>query len=406
MTLTLLLDLDDTLLGNEMGAFIPAYLQALGDHLKSIVPAETLIPALLAATQQMLANNSPDRTLRQVFEADFYPRLALEPSVLQEPIAAFYEREFPKLRRLTSFRPEAVALIEQSLRQGYDLVLATNPLFPRTAIVQRMDWAGLPADKIPFRLIPSYETFSFAKPNPSFFAELLGRLGWPDGPLLMVGDDPDNDIKPAQGFGLPTYRVTNQAAGDASSYSNTHGYGSLSGLLPWLASTAADELRPNFERPAAMLTILRSTPAILTAFTSDLHASDWFSEPRAGEWSLTEIICHLRDVDSDVNLPRLRKILDGSNPFLPGIDTDQWAEERLYYCQDGLGALTDFTRNRIDLVNTLEGLDLVDWELGARHAIFGPTHLKELVGIIAGHDRLHVRQAYQTLNTIAEIPAS
>jgi HAD superfamily hydrolase (TIGR01549 family) len=406
MTLTLLLDLDDTLLDNEMGEFIPAYLQALGDHLKSIVPPEQLIPAYLEATQRMLENKSPDRTLHQVFEAVLYPQLSLEPATLQEPIADFYENEFPKLRRLTKFRPEAVEMVEESLRRGYELVLATNSLFPRTAVVQRLEWAGLAADRIPFRVIPSYEAFSFAKPNPAFFAELLGNLGWPDGPVLMVGDDHANDIKPAQTFGLSTFWITEQAESESITYPNAHGRGKLPDLLSWIDSSAPDDLFLNFEQPESLLSILRSTPAIFNTYTVDLYPADWLTEPRPGEWSLTEIICHLRDVDSDVNLPRLRKILDGSNPFLPGIDTDQWAEERLYYCQDGLSARNDFTGNRIELVNILGSLDLADWELAARHAIFGPTHLKELVGIIAGHDRLHVRQAYQTLGEIAEIPAS
>jgi hypothetical protein len=38
----------------------------------------------------------------------------------------------------------------------------------------------------------------------------------------------------------------------------------------------------------------------------------------------------------------------------------------------------------------------------ARHAIFGPTHLKELVGINAGHDRLHLQQVKKTINIIKD----
>jgi hypothetical protein len=38
--------------------------------------------------------------------------------------------------------------------------------------------------------------------------------------------------------------------------------------------------------------------------------------------------------------------------------------------------------------------------LEARHAIFGPTHLSELVNIIAGHDILHVQQVYAALQSL------
>lgn len=403
MTLTLLLDLDDTLLGNDMGVFIPAYLQALGESLKPYVPPETLIPALLDATQAMLLNKSPDRTLQQVFEAVFYPRLGLSPEVLEGAIASFYREEFPKLQLLTTFWPEAVQLVEEALQRGYNLALATNALFPRTAVLQRLDWAGLPVEKYPFQLIPSYEHFHFAKPNAAFFAELLGRLGWPDGQFLMVGDDPNNDVKAAQKLGIATFQVSNHAPVAENGFSRVHGSGRLTDLFAWIDSTPEEDLLVKAEQADSLIEIARSTPAVMASFTSDLPPAAWIQEPLPGEWSVTEIICHLRDVDAEVNLPRLKKVLAEINPFLPGIDTDQWAEARLYYCQDGKSALTDFTRFRMELVSLLEGLSQSDWDRPARHAILGPTRLSELVQIIGAHDRVHVRQAYQALGEISRI---
>jgi hypothetical protein len=76
------------------------------------------------------------------------------------------------------------------------------------------------------------------------------------------------------------------------------------------------------------------------------------------------------------------------------MDTDRWAEERNYIQQDGRSALHRFMYDRIKLLSLLEGLTPAEWQRPARHAIFGPTTLQELVGFIVGHDRLHVRQAY------------
>lgn len=58
MNLTLLLDLDGTLLDTKMDRFIPAYFQALADEFQSIVPSEVLIRALIAGTNRM--NESDD----------------------------------------------------------------------------------------------------------------------------------------------------------------------------------------------------------------------------------------------------------------------------------------------------------------------------------------------------------
>lgn len=403
MTLILLIDLDNTLLENDMEVFIPAYLKLLGECLANHVPPHQLIPALLEATQCMLKNKRPDRTLKQVFDAEFYEPLGLDQSLMVKPIKEFYERQFPALRSLTKPRPAAVEFVREALDRGYDLVLATNPLFPRTAIVQRLSWAGISAEKTPFKLIPSYETFHFAKPNPAFFTEIMGQLGWPQKPVLMIGDDPYNDIIPAESIGVPTYWVSDQPPTKIGLSFNPSGWGGLEDLLDWVDQRTSNELVSDFTSIQAILAILRSTPAVLLNMSEALPNSLWVESPEPGSWSFTEIICHLRDVDHDVNLRRINKILTEENPFLPGIDTDQWAVERQYYCQNGKQALQEFVGTRLELLSILDNLEPEDWLKSARHAIFGPTHIKELVNIIAGHDRLHVRQAIETLQKVSTL---
>jgi hypothetical protein len=147
-----------------------------------------------------------------------------------------------------------------------------------------------------------------------------------------------------------------------------------------------------------MLAVLRSTPAVLDTLGRDLPSEAWTKRPEPGEWSLTEILCHLRDVEIEVNLPRVQLLLEQNNPFLPGKDTDPWAVQRHYVRQDGIQALHKFTTARLELLDLLEAVQPEDWNRPARHAIFGPTWLAELVRINAGHDRLHVRQVEGALS--------
>jgi hypothetical protein len=122
----------------------------------------------------------------------------------------------------------------------------------------------------------------------------------------------------------------------------------------------------------------------------------WTRNPAPGEWCLTEILCHLRDVEREVNLPRFRKMLAEQNPFLAGEATDTWVKERKNAEQDGRQALIEFTAARKEVLALLEGL-VEEWSWPARHAIFGPTTLQELVGFVAAHDRAHVQQVWKTL---------
>ena len=389
MTLTLLLDLDDTLLQNDMETFIPAYLQALSKHLAEKVSPDHLVKQLMRATQIMVANDRPDRTLKEVFDQAFYPALGLEESQVQHEIEDFYQNHFTQLQGLTRPMPGAVELVNEALQRNYDLILATNPLFPLLANLHRLKWAGL-EEVIPrFRIIASYESFHFAKPNPAFFTELLARDGWREQGVLMVGNDLEMDILPARKIGIQTFFVSSVSHSPASVG------GDLTGVLAWIDQTPAEEMMPDFSSPEAILAILKSTAAVLPMLCKKMPGEQWSTRFAQNEWCQTEILCHLRDVEVEVNLPRLRKAIETPNAFIAGVDTDPWAEQRNYRQQSGEQALREFLQARLELIRILKELSPDVWARKVRHAIFGPTSLQELIGIIAAHDRIHIRQIVQ-----------
>jgi FMN phosphatase YigB (HAD superfamily) len=395
MSLTLLLDLDDTLLVNNMEVFLPAYLQTLSKFVSERVDPDKFIQALMGGTQKMIDNQYPDRTLRDVFEAYFYSQIDIDKVQFTTLADDFYRQVFPKLRDLTKPVPGAVFVVEQAVKRGYRLAIATNPLFPQTAIYQRLAWAGLPVERYPFEIISSYETFHFAKPNPAFFAEILGRMGWADGPVVMVGDDMERDIKAAEQLGLNTFWVNRKDDHLSDSSEAARGKGGLEDLLPWIDNLIQDGLLPDYNTISSSIAILKSTPAVLASLCRSLSSQQWIESPRAGEWCPTEIVCHLRDVEREVNLPRLERVLSEQFPFIPAEDTDPWAAERDYINQDGWSALQDFTEARMQLLDKLPDLLDETWHLPVQHAIFGKTDLVELMKIIAGHDRLHIQQIFR-----------
>ena len=402
MNITLLLDLDGTLLGNDMDRFAQVYMQALANYMVTSGMIEesqqkNFAKVLWAATQKMIENNYPGVTLKETFDASFYPVFGIDQEKAKAIIDQFYAQIFPTLKYVTEYRPEAVALIKEAIKRGYRLAIATNPLFPRVATLHRLAWAGFPAEDHPFEVISSYEDFHFAKPNTAYFAELLARMNWPEGPVVMVGNDPFDDIAGAKSLGLPTFQVIDENFPEAA---QSYPSGQLKDLIPWLDTNSNDKLQPDYARPEAMLATLRSTPAALLTISQEVSLNQWDQRLRPNEWALNEILCHLRDVDAEVNLPRLQKFTQESNPFIPAAITDPWAEERQYIHQDGLQALHDFLGNRLQILTLLDSLTAEGWQSPARHTIFGPTTLAEMVGITAGHDRLHIQQFTNTLKAI------
>lgn len=383
-----LFDLDDTLLDNHVGLFMPRYMDLLGEFLAHKVDPTRLGEALMAGTQAMFRNTDPEITLQQAFSGVFYAMIGIPQSDLLPDLDRFYRERFPLLQDLTRPIADAHRVVNLALQRRWKVAVATNPLFPLAAIEHRLAWAGLNSGDTPFDLVTSYESMHFTKPHPEYVAEALARIAASPAESLFVGNDPDDDIAPARALGLSTYRVSRGLDVNPAAQ---RGEGTL--------QTLAENLEGEDEEPACALPSAASPCALPPLLTGHLAAllyqfgmSGWVCCPAEEGWAPVEIACHLRDVEREVMQPRLRLILDGENPYLPAVESDQWAEERQYARQDGPQALRDFVAARKETIALLRGLEEQDWRHTARHALFGPTTLEEQARFIARHDLLHVEQ--------------
>lgn len=397
MSLTLLFDLDDTLLDTNLEAFVPAYFQALATHMASLVSPDVMVRALVQGLSLMNESKDPMRTLQEIFDADFYPQLGIAKKELRDILEEFYEDVFPTLREYTRQRQAAVPLIEWALACGFRVAIATDPFFPRKATYHRLRWAGLDPDQL--ELISTFEHFHFSKTHPAYYAEMLGRLGWPDGPALVVGNDLQRDLLPAHRLGLKTFLVDGESA---LSPGFEAGRGKLEDLRPWLESVNLSTLEPSFNSPESITGIMISTPGVLRSLSSSLTAEEWRHEPTRDDWALNEIICHLRDTEIEIHQLQLDLMLERSGAFIPRPDTSVWANEREYLNVDGPTALADFASARLMNLAKLNHSDGELWSRQARHAIFGPTNFLEVTSFIADHDRMHVQQAWKTIHSLQQ----
>ncbi|HMB21600.1 MAG TPA: DinB family protein, partial [Anaerolineales bacterium] len=259
----------------------------------------------------------------------------------------------------------------------------------------RLRWAGFEPER--FDLVSTFEHFHFTKTHPAYYAEVLGRLGWPDGPVLMVGNDVDRDLMPAHRLGLKTFFIDGESA---TSPGFEAGRGKLAELRPWLESTDLSTFEPAFKSREAVLAILASTPAVLRSLSASLTEQRWKQEPGRDAWAMNELLCHLRDTEREIHQLQLNLMLQREGAFLPRPDSAVWANEREYWNVDGKAALTEFAQARIESIQTLKGLKANIWARNARHAIFGPTNFLEVGSFMADHDRLHVQQAWKTLKSV------
>ncbi len=383
MIKALLLDLDATLIDNDIDTFLKGYLKSLSSYMAPWVPPDRLIPQLLKSTSIMLANRDPARTLEQTFAEDFFPALGTAPDALLPHFDAFYRDEFPRLRGLTVKREAAARLVASALNAGLLVAVATNPLFPRMAIDHRLEWAGVPSGLTPYSAVTSYETFHSAKPQLAYYTEILGHLGVHAADAAMIGDNVQDDLLPARALGMAAFHVSPEP-------NSAFPGGSLEDVIAWFPGAERETDPDAARRPSSVVARLHGQLGTLLTLLHDLPPDVWSRKPAPGEWSVTETVCHLRDIDHEVHTPRLDLVLSADSPFLPGVDTDPWAEERGYAHRSGPDALAALTGHRLQTLRRLESLSPGDWQRPARHALLGPTTLAEVVLIAADHELLHL----------------
>jgi HAD superfamily hydrolase (TIGR01549 family) len=398
MIKAVLFDMDDTLLANPTERFTRDYLALLDRFLHDRLGMNGTIGGLIAGTRAVIQNANPLKTNRETFFETLDPLLPVSHDLFDPAVDEFYRTVYPQLEANTQKRPGARRLVTGLLEQHYSVVIATNPFFPRTAVEQRLTWAGLPVSEIPFTLVTVLENMHHAKPQPAYYEEILARLGIQADEAIMVGDDWLNDIVPAWQAGINTYWVIEDAAAPPPDGPvQPDGYGTLADFAcrvqdeNWLETLTPRPLTPDQIGPR-----LNGNLAALWGLIAETPPHVWSMRPEPEEWSPIEVLCHLAESERDVQGPRLRQIVDADNPFLSQPKEPPRPAARL--CPENPWQVAQvFADERFDTIAYLAALPDAAWNRPARHYIFGPTTLLEMANFTAQHDRLHFVQLCQTV---------
>lgn len=199
-----LFDLDGTLLPMDQDYFLQGYFEAVTAKFSHLLEPRKLIAQIMESTKAMISNTDPGKTNMDVFVEDFVPKIGYPRETVWPLFDQFYDEEFSRLCSFT--RPTDISrqIVDTLKEKGYEIVVATNPLFPARAIEHRLNWVNLRFDE--FKLVTTYETMHFCKPNPDYFREILQLIGRKPEECLMVGNDACEDLA-ARSLGIRTFLV-------------------------------------------------------------------------------------------------------------------------------------------------------------------------------------------------------
>ncbi len=200
-----LFDLDGTLLPMDTMKFAKMYLNALASKVDHLIPPENLIRSIWQATEAVIRSKEDDLTNKQVFEREFVRLTGIGREEIWPYFDNFYAHDFPKLSKYTQMSPLSRKIVETSIQHGYKVAVATNPIFPEMAILERLRWANI--DDLPFECITVYENCHYCKPDPQYYLSVAERVGVRPEECVMIGNDMQEDMI-ASTVGMKTYLVT------------------------------------------------------------------------------------------------------------------------------------------------------------------------------------------------------
>ena len=230
---TILLDLDGTLLPMDQDVFTEIYFKKLAVKGSDLgFDPQLLVKAVWSGTKAMV-NNDGKQTNQQRFWDVFSEHLGEEARLAEAEFEKFYLSEFNQLKAATSPTPKAKECVKLFKEKGYSLVLATNPIFPRVATLQRIAWAGL--DPEDFQLITTYENSRYCKPNLVYYQDILEKMKVTSDECLMIGNDLQEDMCVTK-LGIEAYLLKDCLIAEACEKDNAQSQyrqGSFSELLDY-----------------------------------------------------------------------------------------------------------------------------------------------------------------------------
>ncbi len=147
---------------------------------------------------------------------------------------------------------------------------------------------------------------------------------------------------------------------------------------------------------------LAAMPAFLDEALRSVSADDLVARRAAGEFSLVEQACHLRDLEREGYLVRVRRILAETSPELEGFDGAAVAEARNYLAEDPVAAARDFAATRREVTALLRAASAGDLE---REAMFCGQRitLRDLIAMMEEHDRGHREEIERLVEALEDL---
>lgn len=229
-------DMDGTLLPMDIDEFLGAYYKDIADYVARSGRDGAEFKAGFNAGVRAMSANDGSRTNAEAYWGAFAQHVSGDVAVWRDFLDEYYETDFAHIGDCVKPNPFACKAVTTLVEKGYPVVLATQPMFPPSAVRHRLRWAGVPTDV--FARMTDYENSQAIKPKLSYYAENLAACGVGGNDVLMVGNNTVDDLVFA-GMKADVYLTTDYLLNPANVDLSRVPHGSMEEFFQWASTLPA-----------------------------------------------------------------------------------------------------------------------------------------------------------------------
>jgi uncharacterized damage-inducible protein DinB len=151
-----------------------------------------------------------------------------------------------------------------------------------------------------------------------------------------------------------------------------------------------------------LVTMLRDAPSRIAAAAKGLSEEQLHAPPSAGEWSVTEVLGHMRAC-ADCWGDCIAVMIAEDRPTIRAINPRSWIKRTEYPEQQFRSSLRAYTKQRAELVALLASLAPNDWSRTADITGAGKPlvrTVRDYMRWLALHERPHLKQIADTAGAV------
>jgi len=177
----ILVDYDGTLIKTKEEDFTKLYFSSLSKFVK--MNPKYLGNLIFEITKDLIKNQKGNKSIYKQFIEQLVSQTDKSEKEWEKIFTEYYTSEFKTLKNHVIANKALINAIKESKN---DIIFASNPLFPRIAIEERLNFINMKTTD--FQYVSVMENSYWLKPNPLFFSDILQFINAKPEECIMIGD--------------------------------------------------------------------------------------------------------------------------------------------------------------------------------------------------------------------------